>query len=44
MEYALLDFGREFLVPVWELAEWVLANAARIDAARQAFAQRRAAG
>ena len=44
VEYALTDFGREFLVPVWGLAEWVLANSARMDAARQAFVQRRAAG
>ena len=42
VEYALTDFGREFLVPVWGLAEWVLTNAARMDASRQAFAERRA--
>ena len=42
VEYALTDFGREFLVPVWGLAEWVLTNAGRMDAARLAFAQRRA--
>ena len=42
VEYALTDFGREFLVPVWGLAEWALANAARMDAARQEFAARRA--
>lgn len=42
VEYALTDFGREFLVPVWGLAEWVLINSARMDAAREAFARRRA--
>ena len=42
VEYALTAFGREFLVPVWGLAEWVLENSARMDAARSAFAERRA--
>jgi len=42
VEYALTEFGREFLVPVWGLAEWVLTNSGRMDAARQAFAARRA--
>jgi DNA-binding HxlR family transcriptional regulator len=43
VEYALTDLGREFLEPVRTLAEWVVANSARIDAARTAFAVRRAA-
>ena len=41
VEYALTDFGCEFLVPIWVLAEWVLMNSTRIDAARSAYAQRR---
>ena len=41
VEYALTDFGREFLVPVWGLAEWVLKNSDRMDAARRAYAKRR---
>ncbi|HEX4509462.1 MAG TPA: helix-turn-helix domain-containing protein, partial [Burkholderiaceae bacterium] len=44
VEYALTDLGREFLAPVRELAEWVMENSPRIDAARSAFAERRAAG
>lgn len=43
VEYALTDFGREFLVPVQALAEWVIANTARLDAARAGYAKRRAA-
>ena len=42
VEYALTDFGREFLHPVWALAEWVLANSARMDAAKLAYAARAA--
>ncbi len=42
VEYALTDLGREFLSPVQALAEWVIENSARIDAARAAFAARRA--
>ena len=41
VEYALTDIGREFLDPVRGLAEWVVANSARMDAARAAYAQRR---
>jgi DNA-binding HxlR family transcriptional regulator len=41
VEYALTDLGREFLDPVRGLAEWVVANSARMDAARTAYAQRR---
>lgn len=41
VEYALTDLGREFLGPVRELATWIVANSARMDAARGAYAQRR---
>jgi DNA-binding HxlR family transcriptional regulator len=41
VEYALTDLGREFLNPVHSLAEWVIANSSRIDAARAAYAKRR---
>jgi DNA-binding HxlR family transcriptional regulator len=43
VEYALTDFGRDFLVPVYSLAEWVIANSSRIEAARAAYAGKRAA-
>ena len=42
VEYALTDLGREFLEPVKTLAEWVIANAARMDIARAEYAERRA--
>jgi DNA-binding HxlR family transcriptional regulator len=42
VEYALTDLGREFLEPVRTLAEWVVLNSSRLDAARAAYAQRRA--
>jgi DNA-binding HxlR family transcriptional regulator len=42
VEYALTDLGRAFLKPVRALAEWVIANTARIESARTAFAKRRA--
>lgn len=38
VEYALTDLGRDFLIPVRSLAEWVVANAARIEAARALYA------
>lgn len=38
VEYALTDLGRDFLVPVRSLAEWVVGNAERIEAARAAYA------
>ncbi|PKR89938.1 transcriptional regulator [Pleomorphomonas diazotrophica] len=41
VEYALTDLGRDFLIPVRSLAEWVVTNAARIDAARTAFAEQK---
>jgi len=43
VEYALTDLGREFLRPVRSLAEWVLRNAPRINAARSAYAARSSA-
>src|SRR5882757_1462956 len=42
VEYALTDLGQEFLCPVKTLAEWVIANSSRIDAARANYAERRA--
>jgi DNA-binding HxlR family transcriptional regulator len=42
VEYALTDLGREFLCPVQSLAEWAISNASRMDAARAAYAERRA--
>ena len=42
VEYALTDLGRGLLAPVQALAEWTLANADRIEAARQAYAGRTA--
>jgi DNA-binding HxlR family transcriptional regulator len=41
VEYALTDLGHEFLKPVQTLAEWVVENAPRMDAARAVFAERR---
>jgi DNA-binding HxlR family transcriptional regulator len=38
VEYALTDLGREFRHPMKALAEWMLTNAPRIDAARSAYA------
>jgi len=38
VEYALTDLGKEFLCPIRSLAEWVLQNASRMDAARSAYA------
>ena len=43
VEYALTDLGREFLNPVKGLADWVVANAPRMDAARAAYLERLAA-
>lgn len=43
VEYALTDLGRDLLNPVQALASWVIANSARIDAARAAYAARQAA-
>ncbi|WP_235535714.1 winged helix-turn-helix transcriptional regulator [Sphingopyxis sp. Root1497] len=41
VEYSLTPLGREFLEPVRNFAEWVIANAPRMDAARAAYADRR---
>lgn len=41
VEYALTDLGREFSCPVQALADWVVANTSRMDAARAAYAERR---
>lgn len=43
VEYALTDLGRDFLTPVYALADWVVENSARINTARAAFAARQAA-
>ncbi|HEY6924047.1 MAG TPA: hypothetical protein VI653_11295 [Steroidobacteraceae bacterium] len=32
-----IDLGREVLVPIRSLAEWILTNAPRMDAARSAY-------
>ena len=42
VEYALTDLGRDFLCPVQALANWTIANSAQIDAARAAYAEKRA--
>lgn len=42
VEYALTDLGRDFLNPVCVLAQWVQANATRIEAARTLYAARNA--
>jgi DNA-binding HxlR family transcriptional regulator len=44
VEYALTDLGVGLLEPVRALAEWTLANADRIEAARQEYAARTAPG
>ena len=41
VEYALTDLGRDLLCPVRALAEWVVVNSGRIEAARIAYAGRR---
>ena len=43
VEYELTALGRDFLNPVKAIAEWTIANSAQIDAARVAYAVRRAA-
>jgi DNA-binding HxlR family transcriptional regulator len=42
VEYELTDLGRELFKPVQGIADWVIANATRIEAARAAYAKRRA--
>jgi len=41
VEYALTELGQDFLSPVRALAEWVIANSSRLDAARADYAKRR---
>ena len=41
VEYALTELGKDFLCPVKALAEWVIANSSRLDAARADYAERR---
>ena len=43
VEYALTDMGRDFLKPVYGLADWVVKNSSRIEAARISYANKRAA-
>ena len=43
VEYALTELGHDLLCPVQALAEWVLANSGRMEAARETYAARRAA-
>jgi DNA-binding HxlR family transcriptional regulator len=40
VEYALTDLGRDLRHPVQALAEWVVTNSSRIDAASAAYAAR----
>ena len=40
VEYALTSLGHDFLRPIRGLAEWVLENAGRIEAARAEYAAR----
>jgi len=42
VEYALTDLGRDLRNPVQALAEWVIENSSRMDAARAAYAARQA--
>ena len=43
VEYKLTKLGRDFLTPVHGLASWVVANSKHIEAARAAYAARKAA-
>jgi DNA-binding HxlR family transcriptional regulator len=43
VEFALTALGWDLLKPVQGLADWVIENSARMDAAREAYAERRAA-
>jgi DNA-binding HxlR family transcriptional regulator len=42
VEYELTDLGRDLFKPVQGIADWVIANATRIEAARADYAKRRA--
>ena len=44
VEYALTELGRDFLKPVGNLANWVLSNSERIEAAQTTFEKKRAKG
>jgi len=41
VEYALTELGRDLQRPVQALAQWVIENSARMDAARAAYAAKR---
>jgi DNA-binding HxlR family transcriptional regulator len=41
VEYALTDLGRDLQHPVQALAQWVIDNSSRMDAARAAYAAKR---
>lgn len=41
VEYELTDLGRDFLTPVYGLANWVIQNSSRIETARAMFARKR---
>lgn len=41
VEYELTDLGRDFLTPVYGLANWVIQNSSRIETARATFARKR---
>ena len=43
VEYALTDLGRDFLTPVYGIADWVIANSSRIESARASYAGKREA-
>jgi DNA-binding HxlR family transcriptional regulator len=42
VEYELTELGRELLCPVGALAQWAIANQARVDEARRTFDAREA--
>jgi DNA-binding HxlR family transcriptional regulator len=42
VEYALTDLGRDLRNPVQALADWVIENSSRMDAARVAYAAKQA--
>lgn len=39
VEYALTDLGKDFLTPVYGIADWVVANSPRMEAARASFSR-----
>jgi DNA-binding HxlR family transcriptional regulator len=40
VEYALTDLGKDFLRPVYTLADWVVTHSAQIEAARASYARK----